>query len=180
MNITLEKSQKSDYKQIKKLFVKAFPPEERPPFFMLKRGIKKGAGIMLTARDGDEFVGFVYLLCHGDTAYLFFFAIQADRRGSGYGSAVLGRLKEMYKGKRVFLARETLDECAENYSERVRRHGFYLRNGFEDMPVKIKEASVVYDVMGIGGGVTAEEYDKLITRWCGRLVRKFVDMRIIE
>ncbi len=180
MSITLKTAEKTDYKQIKKLYVNAFPPEERPPFFMLKRGEKRGFGDMLTAWDGDEFIGFVYLVVGDDTAYLFFLAIDENKRGRGYGSDILGAVAKIYKEKKIFLAREQLDEAAENYEERVRRHSFYLKNGFVDLPIKIKEASVTYDVMGIGGNVTSEEYDKLITHWCGKFMRKFVDMRIIE
>ena len=80
---------------------------------------------------------------------------------------------------RIFLAREQLDKSAENYAQRVSRRNFYLRCGFEDLPCCIKEGSVVYDVMGIGGIVTAEEYHKLIKPWAGFLL-KIVDMRIIE
>lgn len=113
-------------------------------------------------------------------AYLFFFAIEPDKRGKGYGSKVLGKLKERYEGKRLFLAREQLDERSNNYGERVKRHEFYLHNGFEDLPCRIKEAWVIYDVMGTGGKVSAEEYDALISSWTGKWIRKIVDMRIIE
>ena len=180
MNLTLKKTEKSEYKLVKRLYMIAFPPEERPPFFMLTRGVNRGHGDMLIARDGDEFVGFCYLISNEKAAYLFFFAIKESRRGMGYGSAILAELRQMYDGRRIFLARESLDETAENYSERVRRHGFYLRNGFSDLDVKIKEATVTYDVMSIGGDVSAEEYDELITSWCGKFLRKFIKMEIIQ
>jgi len=180
MKVMFKKANKKDYKRIKKLFISAFPPEERPPFFILKSKAEKGKGDMLSIYDGEVFIGFVYIVCRLDTAYLFFFAIEADKRGCGYGSAVLVELLKEYEGKRLFLAREQLDENSDNYDERVRRHKFYLKNGFCDLPVKIKEGNVIYDVMGVGGSVTAEEYDLLITQWCGKFMRKFVDMRIIE
>ncbi len=180
MNLTLKKAVKAEYKLIKTLFISAFPPEERPPFFMLRRGADKGHGDMLIARDGDEFIGFCYLISNAVAGYLFFFAIKEDKRGMGYGSAVLAELHKMYGGKRIFLARETLDETAENYGERVRRHEFYLRNGFSDLSVKIKEATVTYDVMSMGGDVAPKEYDELITLWCGKFLRKFVKMEMTE
>ncbi len=180
MEIRLERADDSDYRRIKKLYKKAFPLEERMPFFLLKKRAVNGSAQMLAAKKGDEFIGFIYLICHLDLAYLFFFAIESDKRGSGYGSAVLGRLKETYKGKRLFLAREQLDKKADNYEQRVRRHKFYMQNGFEDLPCKIKEAGVVYDVMGTAGGILAEEYDALISSWAGKWVRRLVDMRILE
>lgn len=180
MNITLTNATEKEYKEIKPLFLSAFPPEERPPFFIVKNRAKKGAAEMLVVRDGEKFVGFVYLVSNDKLAYLFFLAISEDCRQSGYGSAVLKKLSEMCRGKRLFLAREELDERADNYEERVKRHAFYLKNGFADLGSKLKEASVVYDVMGIGGDVLPEEYDELISRWCGKLARKFIDMRIIK
>ncbi len=179
MSLILKKAEKAEYKLVKALFVSAFPSEERPPFFMLRRGADKGHGDMLLAWDEDEFVGFTYLISNERTGYLFFFAINEDKRGMGYGSAVLAELRKMYEGKQIFLARESLDEAAENYAERVRRHKFYLRNGFSDLRVKIKEATVTYDVMSIGGDVAPEEYDKLMTAWCGKFIRRFVKMEMI-
>ena len=142
MTLTLKKITKDDRKTVKKLYLTAFPKCERPPFFMLNSGVKKGAGDFLVAKDGEVFIGFAYTVIYKDMAYLFYFAIDKEQRGKGYGSAVLGRLKEIYSGKRFFLAREMLDENAENYGERVKRREFYLKNGFADLSVKIKEASV--------------------------------------
>jgi len=178
MSIVLEKT--NDCDKIKELYLRAFPRDERAPFSMIRRRARQGRADMLTARDGEEFVGFVYMVCLGDLAYIFYFAIDADKRGMGYGSAVLTELKKRYEGKRLFLAREQLDESADNYAQRLRRHEFYLRNGFEDKRFKIKEASVIYDAMGIGGEVSAEEYRELIEHWNGKFMRKLIDMRIIE
>lgn len=134
---------------------------------------------MLAAYDNDEFIGFAYMICYDDPAYIFYLAVDKAKRGHGYGGQIIEALKAMYKGKRIFLAREQLDESADNYAQRVSRHDFYLRCGFEDLQCHIKEASVIYDVMGIGGNVTPDEYDALITSWLGKLLRKFVDMRLI-
>lgn len=178
MSIVLKSAENFD--EIKRLYMTAFPKEERAPFFMIKNKARQGKADMLAAWDGDEFVGFVYLLRDLDMAYLFYFAITQDKRGCGYGSEILALLRERYAGKRFFLAREQLDEEAENYGQRCRRHEFYLRNGFEDLHFQIKEASVVYDAMGIGGEISSEEYKRLIDHWVGSGIRKMADMRIIE
>ncbi len=180
MDITLEEAGAADYPKVKALYKSAFPREERAPFFLMKRRAQSGRGQLLIARDGGMFTGFAYIICHLDMAYLFYFAIVQGKRGAGYGTRILKELQEKYRGKRLFLAREQLDESAHNYEQRVKRHEFYLRNGFEDLHCKIKEASVVYDVMGIGGGISAQEYEALISSWSGRWVRRLVDMRIID
>ena len=167
-------------KKIKKLYLTAFPAEERVPFFLIMSKTRRGKGEMLAAYDGEEFVGFAYMVCYKDLAYIFYFAVEESNRGKGYGGKILKAVKEKYSGSRIFLAREQLDESAGNYAQRVRRHNFYLNNGFTDLPCQIKEASVIYDVMGIGGTVSAEEYEALVTPWAGRLLRNIIDMKIIE
>lgn len=179
-NITLKKAQKADYKEIKRLFKSAFPAKERPPFFIMKAKANQGKGEMLVARDNDTFIGFAYLVCYRDMAYLFFLAIDDSKRGMGYGSKILQKLKQKYNKKRLFLAREQLDKSSENYDERVKRHNFYLKNGFTDLPYKLKEANVTYDVMSNATMITPNEYDALISRWTGKLIGRFIDMRIIE
>lgn len=180
MKVTLETYEKSDRKKLKKLYLTAFPVEERAPFFLMMLKTRQGRSEMLTAKVNGKFVGFVYMVCHGDLAYIFYLAVADKLRGKGIGGKIIAAVKERYRGRRIFLARERLDESAGNYAQRVSRRNFYLRCGFSDLPCMIKEASVVYDVMGIGGSISAEEYDRLITAWAGRLMRKLVDMRIIE
>ncbi len=178
--MTLTDATAQDTRLVKSLFYKAFPKEERPPFFMLRRCLKKGNARLLVLRDGDTFEGFVYTLAHGDLLYIFFLAVAEGRRGRGYGTALLTLLKETFPNHRLFLAREDLDPTAENYEERLRRHAFYLKNGFVDWPLSIKEGSVIYDVMGVGEAVTPTEYAALITPFCSPLMQKLIDMRVIE
>lgn len=179
MSITLEKYDKSDRKQLKRLYLSAFPFEERCPYFIMMNREKKEKSEMLVARDNGEFIGFAYMVCNEKLAYIFYLAVEESNRGRGYGKKIIAALKEKYRGRRLFLAREQLDKSAENYEQRVNRHNFYLKCGFEDLPCCIKEGPVVYDVMGIGGNVTAEEYHSLIKDWAG-IMLKIVDMKIIE
>jgi len=180
MDLILQQAEAADYKRIKQLYKKAFPREERAPFFLIRNRAEKGKAQMLIVKEHNLFIGFAYLLCYLDLAYLFYFAIEGDKRGAGYGTKVLDKLQEKYKGKRLFLAREQLDQTADNYEQRVKRHQFYLHNGFKDLPCKIKEANVIYDVMGIGGMISAKEYDVLISQWSGKWIKKLIDMRILE
>ncbi len=176
----LEIAGKTIQRQCKKLYLTAFPKEERAPFWLIRSRAKSGRAEMLAAYDENEFVGFAYMVCHKDLTYLFYLAVMENMRGKGYGSKILEAIKSRYRGKRIFLAREQLDKTADNFAQRISRHQFYRRNGFEDLPCQIKEASVVYDVMGIGGNVSAEEYDALISSWAGKFLTKIVDMKIIE
>lgn len=101
-------------------------------------------------------------------------------RAKGYGSRILKMLRRIYSDKRLFLAREQLDDTADNREERIHRRDFYMRNGFSDMGVRLREGPVIYDVMGIGGKVSPAEYDKLIRSWAGEILYRVVKMEIIE
>lgn len=172
--------ERNDRKAFKKLYLSAFPSEERAPFFLIVSRLKTGKAEILTAYEQEKLVGFAYLVCYQDLAYLFYLAVDESVRGQGVGTRILEAVKSHYQNYRIFLAREQLDKSAENYDQRIRRHAFYEKNGFTDLPCQIKEASVIYDVMGIGGNISAQEYEKLMTAWAGRLLSRMIDMRIIE
>lgn len=169
---------KNIWKKLKKLYIGAFPANERAPFWLMRRNAKKGRGEMLAAYDNNELVGMAYIIGDTDLGYLFYFAILPELRGKGYGSKILSLLRERYRTGRLFLAREQLDKSADNYSQRVRRHEFYLRNGFTDLNATIREASVVYDVMITTGKVTPQEYTDLMLSWAGKLICKIVGVEL--
>ena len=172
--------QTSDRAAVKKIYIEAFPKEERPPFGLLWRKLRRGKSELLIAEDNGEPIGFAYSVCLRDLVYLFFLAVRSDRRGQGVGSFILRSAQEQYAGRRLFLARETLDETAPNYGERVRRREFYLKNGLADHPAKVKEGPIVFDVMGIGGAVHPAEYRELMTRWAGPIRVRMFDPKMIE
>ena len=57
---------------------------------------------------------------------------------------------------------------------------YYERNGFKDLNMKLKEASVTYDLLGIGGTVDAKEYERLMGKYLGKLLSKLITMKIIK
>lgn len=182
MGINFKKLRKNmkEYREIKELYKRSFPKEERAPFWLMMRNAKKANGDFLVAFDDDLFVGFAYIISNESLAYLFYLAVNDKLRAKGYGSMILSELKERYRNKNLFLALEDDDKSAPNYEQRKKRRKFYEKNGFSPIPCRMKEASVIYDVMSIGGMVTAKEYDRLITSWAGVLIKKIVDLKIIE
>jgi ribosomal protein S18 acetylase RimI-like enzyme len=175
----LENATRKDFKQIKRLFITAFPKEERPPFFVLKQKRKSGTGELLVAKDNNKFVGFIHLVHYKDLIYLFFFAIHQDLRGKGYGSQVLQQLIAKYKDKRIFLAREPLDDNADNNAQRISRRQFYIKNGFTDLPIHIVEADYVFDAMGVNCQISAKDYLDLMLNWGGKSLQRKINMHVI-
>ncbi len=54
----LEIAGKTIQRQCKKLYLTAFPKEERAPFWLIRSRAKSGRAEMLAAYDENEFVGF--------------------------------------------------------------------------------------------------------------------------
>lgn len=170
----------ADYKSIKKLYKKAFPRNERAPFFLLMKKAKLSAADFWALYDEEKWVGLVYVIKSTGLAYIFYLAIKESERGRGYGRKAMDMIKSQYSGCRIFLALEQLDRAASNYEQRVSRHSFYEKCGLSDLPYKLKEATVVYAIMGVGGAVEPEEYRRMMENYMGRLLVRLIDMRIIK
>lgn len=181
MSIILKRAARSlpEYKSIKRLYHTAFPPEERPPFALLMSRTGREDVDFWAVYRNNKWVGFAYVLSGKGISYLFYLAVAEEERGKGHGGAILRVLKKMYEGQRFFLALEELDESAPNYGERVKRRQFYLNNGLVPLGCKLREGSMIYDVMGIGGEVEPWEYKELMQSFTGKLLGKLVKMEII-
>ncbi len=181
MNVELIKTPWSfrDMRWLKPWFEDAFPPEERPPFFVLYLRSNKGVD-WWKIYAGGRLTGFFYVMANRELAYIFYFAIHPEFRGRGIGTAALKALLRKYRRKRLFLAVEQADPSAKNYAARVKRREFYLRNGLQDLGQKVQEGSVVYDLLGTGGAVRDEEYQSLIQPWMFWPLRDKVTMKILE
>lgn len=186
MKITLRAVRRGacDYEQVKKLYLRSFPLSERAPFFQLMRwsdgrraqmyalydssegGGDSGCGN--GERDSSEWMGLAYFVRYRDILYLFYLAIDETRQGTGCGSALLAAVRRHFAGKRVILNIEAVDTKAPNYEERVKRKRFYEKNGFHEMGYTVKELGVVYEMLGMGGTVSKNEYIALMRSVIGR------------
>lgn len=168
MKITLKRINffSPDYGRISRLYRTAFPADERAPMWLLAlKSEKENVDFWGLYSDGN-WVGLAYVISGGSASYLFYLALSEDMRGKGLGSKSLQSLIRHYSGQRLFLALEQLDKSADNYEERLRRRKFYLKNGLKPLPLTIREATVVYDVMGTGD-VKPEEYESMMKKYLG-------------
>ena len=181
MNIRLVhiREDQTHLEDIRQLYHSAFPVNERAPFRMLLRGAKKANVDFFSCLDGEEWIGFLYVVNYNDMSYVFYFAVDPQKRGRGYGSAVLQAAGKHYSGRRFFLAIEEVEEKYKNYPQRLARLHFYERAGFVRSGQKMQEGTVIYDLMGVGGRVTNKEYRRLIRSFAGfRML--FFTMKILE
>ena len=119
-------------KEIKRLYVSAFPKIERCPYSMLMRYSLKKEMDMWGYYEGKKFIGFSYMMILGDYAYLLYFATSEELRNKGYGTAIIKDLLETYMDKNMVLDIEPDDPEAANAEQRERRKNFYLRMGYFD------------------------------------------------
>lgn len=148
--------------QARQLYLRAFPKEERLPWWVLKLNSKR-SGIDLTAwMDGDRFCGFTSSVTEGDLQFLLFFAVAEDQRGRGYGSKILAELQSEYAA--VMLNVELLDPKADNYAQRKRRFAFYERNGFHDTFYHVWEVGGKFRVLGTEPSLDVQAYKKLFKK----------------
>ena len=155
-------SEKPEMKrQLKELYFRSFPKEERVPWFFMNAKSRKDGANLYGVYDGDIFVGLVHEVYFRDITYVFFLAVSPKLRGKGYGGAVLEEIKRKNEGRRVILNIETLDEECDNREERVTR-----------------ENNVVYEMLYYGGIVSEEEYSALIEKYLGKFFFKFYYKKI--
>ncbi|MBO5221316.1 MAG: GNAT family N-acetyltransferase [Clostridia bacterium] len=148
--------------RLRDLYETAFPADEKKPFpLMLKKQEEGSMELMSVENETGEFLGLVIMIHHKNIALLDYFAIAPEGRGKGIGTEVLRLLRERYSGKIILLEIEDPEEPADNTPERLRRRGFYLRNGMEIMDFKVWLFGVKMLVLTVGGRVCFEQYHEI-------------------
>ena len=119
-----------DFEQIAKIeeiYNYSFPENERLAFSDILD--KKAPDSSLYAFfDGEKLVGFSYISCFGDIAYIIYLAIDKNERNKNFGSVALSEIDKLYPNKAKVLCVEKPigdDSC------KTRRISFYERNGFK-------------------------------------------------
>lgn len=125
-----------------------FPDRERRSYGNIAAMVKKGmyAGYGLYDDTGLCAYALAALFPNRHTVLLDYLAAVRDRKGQGFGSEILSRLRSQFgKTDRILIETEDPDalEGAEKDIAR-RRLGFYARNGYRETGVQIFLFSVWY------------------------------------
>ena len=137
------------------LYLAAFPEHERIPLEVLHRAHDRGGLRYRCIMDDDGFVGICCTIETSDILYVVYLAVDGSRRSGGYGTRTLSLLKS--SGRRIFLNIEPAVPGCENYGKRVRRRGFYMRNGFSEHGLLDAPDGNTYMVMTANGDVSDSE-----------------------
>lgn len=145
---------------IRRLYRGSFPDEERIPFSNLERTFGRGGELLSFSDDGD-FIGFCYSFEHDGMVFLVYIATEPSLRGKGYGREMLDIVRSRKGGRTVFLVLEGSD--TDDPSDiRVRRKGFYLRNGCIDTGTRLLSDDVYFDSMFVLGSCPPERLQSAV------------------
>ena len=167
------RNDKKKLNEIKKLYDEAFPKEEQIPFWILRKASRTSTADLMQVYDDDLLVGFIHLVYFEDVVYLYYFAIEPDERGQGYGSKILQALRRRFSARRIILNIEVVDENCDNYEERKKRKSL-SENGFREAGYSTREYGVEYEMLYLGGNVSYEEFLALIRKYFGRTLALMV------
>lgn len=130
----------SQWKEIKSIYMEAFPKRERKPFFVLKHSVKRGKARVFTASDENRLLGFAVAIPYQNMVMVDYLAVSGKIRSKGTGSFIMQEICQYFSDKKVVLLIEQLDEGAENQEQRIARRRFYLKNGFTSADIFVEGA----------------------------------------
>lgn len=121
----------AELSRISEIYEEAFPQAEKVPLQTLFTP-KNGSECRLCAlKDEGEIVGLACIvLVLSDILYLWYLAIDKEKRGHNYGSKALQALKEAFSNRYISFLVEKPDENAANNEQRLERIRFYERADF--------------------------------------------------
>ncbi len=114
--------------------------------------------------EGDTLCGFTSMAVTEKVLFVLFFAVPEEKRGQGYGSAILSLLKRTYPGREIVLNVELLDPTADNYAQRLQRMRFYSKNGFYDTGYDIDEVGGTFRVLSTNRALDVPGYLQVFSR----------------
>lgn len=119
-----------DMGRARALYLDSFPEYERVPLDKLEAHLIRGDTGWLGIYEGGRLCGTAYVLFNERILFILYLAVDPSCRNNGYGSAALKAVMERHPYHKTFLNIEPPDEECDNSEQRLRRQGFYVRNGF--------------------------------------------------
>ncbi len=149
-----------DFYGIRDIYLDSFPTEERVPLDSLLSSPEGGQPDLVAVKFGEEVAG-MYCVIRGDgMTFLFYLAVSGDRRDLGLGRRILEHIKEEYQSP-ILLNIELVPEGAPSTDVRVRRRSFYLRNGFSDTGMVLRDEQGAFNILS-DSEADLEEYQRLL------------------
>ena len=160
LDIKIKEVKNRYIKEVNKLYVSAFPKEERRPIKWLIDKRKKNIDFFVIAdKKSGDFIGFSAMLTVENKTHILYFAIKENLRLKGFGSDSLKLIHDKHKGNIYLADIESVAVKCDNLEERKFRYNFYLKNGYIASGVCYQWQKVDYEIMAYNGTITESEYD---------------------
>ena len=156
--ITIKDATACQLPLVYKLYMEAFPKEERKPFELIQQKVKERQMEILVIEKNKTFVGLAITAYDKEKVLLDYFAIEASYRGQEIGGKAIEMLKQRYAKKVFFLEIEIPDEKREDYETRMRRKTFYLKHGLKETKVYVDLFGVEMEILTASSEITFEAY----------------------
>ena len=147
-----------DWLRLYRLYLSAFPREERKPFGLILRMYKKGTTDVWCLKREGKFAGLGITINGPDLILLDYFAIGKKMRQQGVGSAALPVIVDYYGDKGFFLEIESTLEDAPNKNQRLRRKAFYLSCGLCELGATACLFGVNMELLGVRCQLNYDQY----------------------
>lgn len=138
-----------------------FPAAERRPVWKMKRLWDKGLYCAWTMTEGREILSYAAAAKLDGDILLDYLAVVKQKRGRGFGTAMLKLLMEEFSGQAVFLE---VEDPTDGDPLKRRRLDFYLRAGMLDSGVRCRVYGVDFLIltnMELPAVRTKERLDRL-------------------
>ena len=170
MKMEILNANQKPWKEIKEIYMEAFPKAERKPFFTVRRSVNKGKSLLLTAMENEVLQGFVMAIPCKNMVMVDYLAVSSKIRSRGTGSKMMQEICRYFPGEKIVLLIERLDDTAENKDQRIARRRFYFKNGFTSSNIYITGRSGNMEILNFGGTVSKQEYMDLQQHALGKLM----------
>ena len=150
------------YSDICRLMVTAFPKNEQIPMWILKLlALRKNFNFRAFYDEG-QFCGILYTIENSKYTFVLYLAINDKIRSKGYGSQILGWLKD-HTPKIIVLNVESVNQFSTNVQQREKRIAFYQRNGIADTGYTFADRNERYSVLASDcEHFNALEYERML------------------
>lgn len=149
-------------KEVKALYQEAFPEDERFPFALLQLQSLRSSWEFVAYQDGDQLVGFSFVVTNDCYAFVLYLAVNSGARGRGYGGQILSRLKRFYAEKEMVLNIEPLDDQTDNQTQRQKRLAFYEKNGLALTGYQMTTDKQTFAIMSQSGQLNVAKYQEVL------------------
>lgn len=177
MKIEILNANQKPWKEIREIYMEAFPKAERKPFSTVRRSVNKRKAQLLTATENGALQGFVMVIPYKNMVMVDYLAVSSKIRSRGAGSKILQEVCGRFSDQKIVLLIERLDDTAENKEQRIARRKFYFKNGFTSSNIYITGRSGNMEVLNFGGTVSVQEYMGLQQYALGKLMFRLSGIR---